>query len=473
MIRAGEVSPVEAVRQSLDRIENVQAQINAFTFTYPDEAMDTARKMEAAVLKGEPIGPLHGVPIAIKDFTPTKGRRTTRGSVACENWIPDFNPVIVNRLLGAGAILVGKTTTPEFAHAGFTRSRLWGETLNPWDLSKSPGGSSGGSAAAVASGCVPLAEGTDMGGSVRIPAALCGVVGLKPSLGRIPMDILNTVFDNISHFGPLARTVEDAALFLRVTEGPDESDIMSQPKPASLPDQLSSEVKGLRLAVSPNLGFYAVDDEVAHNFEATCKALSDSGAVLEHVVIAWDAQMVEAWYDLWKVFLAAECSEAVSNYRSEMDPELVALIDAGMNMSALHYRQIDEIRTRQWHSLMPILERNDALLCPTTALPAPDKDASDADYDWVDEEGQLHGLEMTCLFNNIAQCPALSVPSGKTQKGLPTGIQIVGGRHDDLTVLRIGKAIEKVRPWANSLAELVEKFGDHKQRWVPNFGQAC
>ena len=459
MIRTGEISPVEAVRQSLDRIGKVQPRLNAFAFIYPEEAIEEARKAESAVMHGKKLGPLHGVPIAIKDFTPTKGKRTTRGSYAYENWVPDFNPAIVRRLLEAGAIIVGKTTTPEFAYASFTRSKLWGETLNPWDPTKTPGGSSGGSGAAVASGCISLAEGTDMGGSVRIPAAICGIVGLKPSFGRIPMDILNTVFDNISHFGPLARTVDDAALFLKVAEGPDEKDIMSQLAPIPLPDNLSSEVKGLRLAVSKNLGIYAVDHEVAMRFDVTCKNLSDAGAILEEVDLNWNIKMVEAWYDIWRVYLADATSEVLDAYRHKMDPELLKLIDAGMNMNALHYRKLEEIRTRQWHLLMPILERNDALLCPTMALPAPDKDASDTDFEWVDEKGLLHGLEMTCLFNSVGQCPVLSVPSGMTKEGLPTGIQIVGRRFDDPTVLRIGKTIEEIQPWADSLAELGRTFG--------------
>lgn len=458
LIRDRKISPVEVVNQSLDRIEKVQSRLNAFAFIYPEEAIENAREAESAVMCGEKLGPLHGVPIAIKDFTPTKGKHTTRGSYAYKDWVPDFNPAIVRRLLRAGAIMVGKTTTPEFAHASFTRSNLWGETLNPWDPSKSPGGSSGGSGAAVASGCISLAEGTDMGGSVRIPAALCGIVGLKPSLGRIPMDILNTVFDNISHFGPLARTVDDAALFLRVAEGPDEIDIMSQPAPFPLPDNLSDEVKGLRLAVSKNLGFYAVDHEVAVNFDFTCKSLTDAGAIIEEVELNWNIKMVEAWYDIWKVYLADAASEVLDAHRHKMDPELLKLIDAGMNMSALHYRKLEEVRTRQWHSLIPILERNDALLCPTMALPAPDKNASDSDFEWVDEMGILHGLEMTSLFNNIGQCPVLSVPSGMTSEGLPTGIQIVGRRFDDPTVLRIGKTIEMVRPWADSLAELGKNY---------------
>ncbi|MCH8169127.1 MAG: amidase, partial [Proteobacteria bacterium] len=265
LVRRREVSPVDLVEASLARIEAVQPVLNAFCFVFPEEARAQAREAEAAVMRGDPLGPLHGLPVAFKDFTPTSGHRTTRGSYCFEHWVADADPVIVRRFKQAGAIIVGKTTTPEFAHSGFTQSPLWGLTGNPWDPARSSGGSSGGSGVAAATGCVALAEGTDMGGSVRIPAALCGCVGLKPSLGRIPMDILPTVYDDMSHFGPLARTIDDAALFLRVAEGPDDADINSQIAPLALPERLDADLTGLRLALSPDLGLYLIDPEVAAN----------------------------------------------------------------------------------------------------------------------------------------------------------------------------------------------------------------
>lgn len=458
MIRKKKISPVELIQQSLSRIETVQSRLNPFAFTYPEEALEKARIAEQAVMRGDALGPLHGIPIAIKDFTPTKGKRTTRGSYAFEHWVPDQDPIIVQRLLGGGGILVGKTTTPEFAYSSFTRSPLWGDTLNPWDQTRSAGGSSGGSGVAVATGCVPLAEGTDMGGSVRIPAALCGIVGLKPSLGRIPMDIINTVFDTISHFGPLARTIDDAALFLRATEGPNDLDITSQRDPMPLPETLLGEVDGLRLAVSDNLNIYAVNDEVAANFQSCCDALAEAGAMLEEVKLDWHREMIDAWYDIWGVYIATAVSEVFESYREKMDPAVVALVEAGQKLDAISYRKTEQIRTRQWHSLEPILRRYDAVLCPTMALPAPDQSASDSDFETVDETGLLHGLDMTCLFNNVAQCPALSVPSGFTMSGLPTAIQIVGRRFDDPTVLRIGKTLASICPWHESLSKLGRRY---------------
>ncbi len=454
LVRDREISPVDVVDQSLARIEAVQPKLNCFAFVYPEEARTLARKAEDAVMRGDDLGPLHGVPIAIKDFTPTKGKRTTRGSYALENWTPDSDPTIVRRLLGAGAIMVGKTTTPEFAYSGFTRSPLWGDTLNPWNTTKTTGGSSGGSGAAVASGCVPLAEGTDMGGSVRIPAALCGIVGLKPSIGRIPMDILSTVFDNISHFGPLARTVDDAALFLRVTEGPDPGDIQSQIAPVPFDLPLSGDVRGLRLAVSRDLGFYAVDDDVAANLQKTVDALADAGAIIEEVDLGWTADMGRAWGEIWCVFLASAVSDLLPDFRRKMDPDLLFLVDRGLAMDAVSYRKTEDIRTRQWQLLAPVMERNDALLCPTMAIPAPAFDARDKDFSKKDDTGRLLGMDMTSVFNNVSQCPALSVPSGMSSAGLPTAVQIVGRRFDDPTVLRIGRALEMALPWADGLRTL-------------------
>ncbi|HEY8014547.1 MAG TPA: amidase, partial [Dongiaceae bacterium] len=215
-IRDGQLSPVDLMENTLARIEEVNPTLNCFCFVYAEEARAKAKAAEEAVRQRRPLNPLHGVPFAIKDLTPTKGKRTTCGSYAFEQWVPEEDAPIVEALTKAGGIMVGKTTTPEFAYSSFTESPLWGITRNPWDTQRTPGGSSGGSGAAVASGCVPLAEGSDMGGSVRIPASFCGIVGLKPSFGRIPFTILPSMFDSLSHFGPLARTIDDAGLFLDV-----------------------------------------------------------------------------------------------------------------------------------------------------------------------------------------------------------------------------------------------------------------
>mgnify|MGYP002628024217 CR=1 FL=1 len=448
-IRTKEQSPVEITANSLARIEEVNPALNCFCFTFPEEALARAAEAEAAVMRGDAVGPLHGVPIAIKDFTPTRGKTTTMGSKVYADWVPEEDAQIVKDLSRAGAIMVGKTTTPEFAHAGFTHSPLWGVTRNPWNTQHTPGGSSGGSGAAVSSGCVPLAEGSDMGGSVRIPASCCGTVGLKPSLGRIPMTVLPTMFDNISHFGPLARTIDDAALFLAAAQGPFERDIMSLQTPLDITIPIGADVKGLRIALDMDLGFYAVDDEVAAHVEACATVLREAGATVEEVDLGWTRKMSDAWNVYWDVYLAAFFEQHLDSRREDLDPTIAAMFDSARKVDAITFKRLEFVRTEQWLALCDVFERYDALICPTCPIPAPPADARDAELYGETDEGKLRATTMTEVFNNIAQCPALSVPSGWTKAGLPTGLQIVGHRFDDLMALRIGAAIERARPWGD------------------------
>ena len=447
--RAKEISPVEVVRNSLARIDEINPKLNCFCFVYPEEALEKARAAEAAATAGRPLGPLHGVPIAIKDLTPTKGKRTTLGSYTHEHWVPDYDAAIVEKLRAAGAIMVGKTTTPEFAYSSFTESPLWGITRNPWNSERTPGGSSGGSGAAVASGCVPLAEGTDMGGSVRIPAAWCGIVGLKPSLGRVPLDLLPSVFDNISHFGPLARTIDDARLFLNATQGPDERDIQSIGTPLALDGPQPGAIKGMRFALNIDLGCYVVDPEVEAAVREAARALTEAGAAVEEVALPWTRRIADAWIEVWQVFMAAYFGDVLEQYRDKMDPHVVALIEAGNKMPARDYKRLEIERTEQWRGFYPILQKYDAFLCPTMRVPAPRVGERDEGYYAMREDGRYYGLDMTGQFNLLAPCPALSVPAGWSKDGLPIGLQIVGRRWRDDSVLTIGKALEAARPWAD------------------------
>ncbi len=454
LIRTRKLSPVEVVRSAIERIEQVNSRLNCFCFTYPEEAIEKACAAGHKLVAGDDVGPLHGVPFAIKDMTPTRGKKTTLGSRIFEHWVPDYDAAIVEALSNAGGIMVGKTTTPEFAHSSFCHSPLWGVTRNPWDPALTPGGSSGGSAAAVASGCVPLAEGTDMGGSVRIPAAYCGIVGLKPSLGRIPMDILPSVFDSISHFGPLTRTVDDAALMLGVVQGPDERDIMSLAPAIDISIPVSSDLRGRRLALSVDLGFFAIDSEVEANTRAAADALRDAGAEVEEIDLDWTRETVDAGWTLWNVLVASFFGQYLEQWREAMDPQVVAQIEAGRTVSAVEYRRLEYVRTRVWHDLRAHFERYDALLCPTVATAPKAAEAVDSEFFEEDEAGRFHGLELTGVFNLVSPCPALSVPSGFTREGLPTGIQIVGRRHDDLGVLEIGAALERSRPWSSRYPQI-------------------
>lgn len=447
-IREGKLSPVDLIENSLARIAEINPKLNCFCFVYPEEAREKAKAAQAAVKAGRPLGPLHGVPFAIKDLTPTKGKRTTLGSYAYENWVPDEDAPIVEALVKAGGIMVGKTTTPEFAYSSFTESPLWGFTRNPWDPTRTPGGSSGGSGAAVASGAVPLAEGSDMGGSVRIPASFCGIVGLKPSFGRIPFTILPSQFDSLSHFGPLARTIDDAALFLDVTQGPDERDIQSLKPRLDIPKPLAGKIRGWRLALAVNLGFFYIDPEVEDAVRRAAAALAEEGAEIEEIDLGWTHEMNEAWMQHWRVYLASFFGHKLAEFRDKMDPAVVKLIEAGLAMSAMDFKRIEFLRTDMWRKLSPVLERCHALLCPTMAHPAPKVGRKDSEYGWLDERGLLHGLDITSVFNFVSQCPALSVPCGFSASGLPIGLQIVARRFEDVTALDIGKALERARPWA-------------------------
>ncbi|WEZ85690.1 amidase (plasmid) [Rhizobium sp. 32-5/1] len=304
-IRSGQFSAEAIVTESIHRAKTVNSTLNAFAVISEEQAIASARTADRAMSEGKSVGPLHGVPFAAKDLTPTKGDLTTLGSWTSGDWVPQETALCVRRLQEAGAILIGKTTTPEFAYASFTRSPRWGATRNPWDPERTPGGSSGGSAVAVATGVVPFAEGTDMGGSVRIPAAFCGVVGLKPSLGRIPMTILPSVFDNISHFGPLARTIGDAIAFVDIASGPSDEDIMSLPLTFSKEKALEGRLEGKRFAFSMDLGYYQVQPEVEAVISETIATMRDFGAVVDEVPMHWTRAVNDQWFDVWCVFMSS------------------------------------------------------------------------------------------------------------------------------------------------------------------------
>lgn len=441
----GEASARGIIAHALNRAETIKS-LNAFTLIDRQGALEAAERLDTE-LRARPgtSKPLAGVPVAIKDFTPTAGHLCTRGSWTTGNWVPNRDAVLVQRLKRAGAIVIGKTATPEFAYSSFTQSVRWGITRNAHDPSRTPGGSSGGSATAVATRCVPLAEGTDMGGSVRIPAALSGVVGMKPSLGRIPMDILPSGPDNLSHFGPLAACVDDAALFLSVAQGPHESDVLSQPAPTPIETPLAPVPAGTRVAFSRDLGYYAIDPEVERQVHAAIAGLRDQGIIVEEVSLDWTSAINDNWVKLWAVALATAWGDTVATHREHMDPDVVGLIDWGLDCNAVTYRHLEQIRDQVWRDLTRLFETYSALLTPTCALPAPPVTHRDSDYEQTDSSGRFQGLDLTCPFNLVGQCPAVSVPIGKAHN-LPAGLQIVASGHQDGFALQMAKAVETVCP---------------------------
>lgn len=446
-VASGEVSPVELVESALARIAAVQPELNCFAHVWADQALAEARRAADAVAAGRrPLGPLHGVPVAVKETTQVAGRPFTVGSRTHEHVVADRDAYVTGALRRAGAIVVGATTSPEFAHTLQTDSPLRGATRNPWNPALTPGGSSGGSGVAVATRCVALAEGSDMGGSVRIPAAWCGVVGLKPGIGRIPMDVLPGLFDSLSHHGPLARSVDDARLFLRCTQGPDECDIQSVTTPLDLDGPTPSDVRGMRFGLSVDLGSWYVHPEIEAAVVAAAAALERAGAVVEPVDPALGEDDELLWIKMWGVFMSGYFGDLVDRYADVMDPDVLRLIELGESMSATELKRLELQRTETWRRVSSVLAGRDALLCPTMALPPPTAAKADRARSEHPRDGRYHAEDMTAVFNLVAPCPALSVPCGAHVappfSGVPIGLQIVGHRWREDTVLRVGRAVE-------------------------------
>jgi Asp-tRNA(Asn)/Glu-tRNA(Gln) amidotransferase A subunit family amidase len=439
------------MENALARIDEIQPQLNCFAGVWADDARAAARRAADDVAGGRNLGPLHGVPVALKETTTIAGRPHTVGSLTHEHVVAQRDGFITTALARAGAIVVGATTSPEFAHTLVTESRLRGATRNPWDPRRGPGGSSGGSAAAVAAGCVYLAEGSDMGGSVRIPAAWCGIVGLKPGIGRIPMDVLPGLFDSISHHGPLARSVDDARLFLAAAQGPDDADIMSVTTALDLSGTTPATVTGMRFGLSTDLGCWAVDPEIVAAVESAAGALADAGAIVEQVDPGFTAEDDWMWVELWGVFMSAYYGHLVEEWGDRMEPVVLTLIELGNSLSATHVKRLEIHRTQFWHKVRAVLSGRDALLCPTMAtrpIPALKEDAA---APVQHHDGRFHSDEMTAVFNLVAPCPAMSVPCGfhaatDDTAELPIGLQIVGHRWREDTVLQIGRAVELALP---------------------------
>jgi len=438
-IREGAVSAEEVVRESLRRARAIQDGLNPFVLLREEKALAAAREAD----RRRDALPLLGVPFAAKDLTPTKGDLTTLGSWTEGDHIATETALCIRRLEQAGAILIGKTTTPEFAFSSFTESPRWGITRNPWNPARTSGGSSGGSAVAVATGVVPFAEGTDMGGSVRIPAALCGVVGLKPSLGRIPMTILPSVFDNISHFGPLARRVDDAIAFMAAAAGPSDEDIQSLPLPFSAARARRKSLRGRRFALSLDLGYYAIQPGIERVIRRAADTLRELGAVVDEIDLGWSRAVNDQWFDLWCVFMSSFFGDRLAAHRPRMDPAVVAMIERGQAMGATAYKQVELLRTRMWNDLAALFARYDALLCPTCAQEAPPAEDCGDDHDATLADGRYGGLDMTLPFNMVPQCPALSLPAGLSESRLPIGLQIVGHRFADEDVLAMARELEQ------------------------------
>jgi aspartyl-tRNA(Asn)/glutamyl-tRNA(Gln) amidotransferase subunit A len=443
LFRAKEASPVDAVDAVLDRIEALDEVLNAFCLVAADEARESAAASAARWRRGEPQGPLDGVPTAIKDLILTRGWPTIRGSRTVDPAQPwEVDAPVTARLREAGAVIVGKTTTPEFGCKGETNSPLTGITRNPWDPTKTPGGSSGGTAAAVAAGLCPLAVGTDGAGSVRIPAAFCGNFGLKPSFGRVPAYPLSP-FGTVSHIGPHTMSVADAALMLNVMKQPDARDWTSlPPDPSDATLGLDDGVAGLRVAFSPTLGYAQVDPEVATAVAAAVEQLERLGAHVELADPGFDDPL-EITTGLWFTGAWTLWNQLTPEQREVTDPDFAAEARLGESLTNLDVQRLHIRRGEMGSHMRQFMQRYDLLATPAVAVPA--FDARPAGHSPFDPEAMLGWTPFSYPFN-LTQQPAGTIPCGLTAAGLPIGLQLVGPMFGDALVLRAARAYEQVRP---------------------------
>lgn len=454
-IRRGALSPVAYAEAVLERAAAVQPVLNPFAEICADRALDAARAAEAALARGEATGPLHGVPVHVKDLFRTAGVPTRYGSAIHADTVPDRDDVLVSRLKAAGAVVFAKTTTPEFGHKGLTDGPAFGTTRNPWSPDRAAGGSSGGAAVAVATGAGPLGLGTDGAGSIRIPAAYCGIVGHKPTAGLVPFEDAIDAFFSYAAAGPMTRTIADAALMLGVLAGPHEADpwTLGAPGLGRLSPALAGDtLHGLRIGWLPRMANAHVAADVLANAEAALAALAARGAAVEEVADPVD------WIEfpgriMYQANIAVAFGPHVEAWGDRMDPVLLAFIERGRGFSLEDYRRAQYARTRLFRSVQALFGRYDMLLSPSlarTALPA-DFDGADGvvEVDGQPNGNTRQGMSPYAYPFNLTGHPALSVPSGFGADGLPTAVQIVGRWHADLDVLRLGAVIEADRPWSH------------------------
>lgn len=440
LYRSRQLSPVEVIDSLLSRIEIVNPSINSFVTVTDDIARRAARRAEQQFMTGEAAPPLLGVPVTVKDLTDTAGIRTTYGCTLYKDHVPEHDAISWSRIQRAGAVLVGKTTTPEFGLLGTTESYLTGVTSNPWDTSRTSGGSSGGAAASTASGFAPIAWGSDGGGSIRVPAALCGVVGFKPSLGRVPMADNS---DPATTEGPLARSVLDVALLLDVTAGRDHRDRFS------LPDEGISyataareigDVSGLRIAASPDLGAGTLDAETRRVFAESMGQLRSAGAIVEEVHLELP-EMQDYFVSYWGpeyVDVVAELESAGAS----VWPLIEHIAGRARTLTATQVSTaLRRTRTGIYNSFMAVLGEHDILITPTTPLPAPLHSDVAVLGDGFGVAGELHRLTESPTHAGL---PAMSVPAGFTHDGLPVGLQIIGQPLGDYATIQASASIEQV-----------------------------
>jgi Asp-tRNA(Asn)/Glu-tRNA(Gln) amidotransferase A subunit family amidase len=452
--KSRKLSPIELVDAIAARVERVNPKVNAFTYTFFDRAREQAKTAEARYRSGN-ARRLEGVPVVIKDQHEMKGEITTHGSRLFEHNVDKRSQPFVDRLMRAGGIVIGRSTTSEFASATVCHTPLWGVTRNPWNPRYTTGGSTGGGAAAVAAGMTTLSDGGDFAGSIRIPASCCGVFGYKPPAGRVPMLPPGNFNDHVSH-GPITRTVADGALMYRVMAGPDPVDMTAAPGRPSIPSAFKP-LKGWKIAYSPDLGFFEIAPEVAKTVRAALDAFRELGCEVEEIDLGWDERTVLAFLVQSRELGFRRPQDMTPKERAQIADYI--LYRPKRLAKAIHLRYTDGllIRAEMYAKLRPFLARNRILLCPTLSVPAVSATHSPVDFSFTVNGKKVEpgiGWCLTFPFNILGTLPAATVPCGFARSGIPVGLQIVGRPFDDASVFHAAAAFERTRPWADKHPKL-------------------
>jgi aspartyl-tRNA(Asn)/glutamyl-tRNA(Gln) amidotransferase subunit A len=440
-LRNRRLSAVELATAAILRIDRINASLRAFITVTSGYALERARVADAELRSGHDRGPLHGIPIAVKDVFATRGIRTTGGSKVFENLVPDYSATAVARLEQAGAVLLGKLNMHELAYGITSQNPYFGAVRNPWNAEHSPGGSSGGSGAAVAANMVYAALGTDTGGSIRIPAAFCGTVGLKPTYGRVSRHGVLPLAYSLDHVGPLARSVYDAALVLNAIAGFDPRDDSSSRHPTiDYTPEDGASIRGLRIGFPQNFFFERLDHEVESSVRGACARAESLGAVVKPVLIP-EMPAIDA---IGRMILLAEASAHMEPYlgeRHRFGPDVMSLLEQGRLVAATDYINAQRLRRRARSQFDRLWREVDCLLTPTTPSAAPRTGEPSARLGGAGEDPRLATTRLVRGFN-VLGLPALSMPCGLSGSGLPIGLQIIGPAFEEALILRVGAALE-------------------------------
>ena len=447
LYRSKKLSPVDVMQSVIAATERWEPHINAFSHTFFDEALEQAHQSEARYARGEPCGPLDGIPVAMKDEIDVAGQPNTEGSLIYKDRVPDEDAVLTSRLRAAGAIFHARTTCPEFCSLWNTHSRLFGVTRNPWNTDITPGGSSGGSGAALAAGTTLLATGSDIGGSIRFPASMCGHVGFKPPYGRVPETYMPFNMEQYCANGPMARTVADTALMQNIISGSHPHDAASYLKPVELPQEYSSDLSGVRLAFSMDFGLFDIEDDIAAITREAVSKLEGLGAAVTEVDIAFPNGVNEAYYGHMDPLFFAAMDKLLAEHEADMCDYNVAMTKAAAKRqgSRTAFYSAACTEAEMYATFGELMQNFDAFVCPTVLT-----NRLRADFNPANERYVVNGQEQrfdlgisTChIFNMMGRCPVISVPSGIGDNGVPTGLQIASTAYDDATVFRVAGAFE-------------------------------